>query len=209
TGNTGQRQAALDALAKAGAGMIDAAIQAATQGATLGEIARTLRAGDEAGPTVHPVCIQRGAVPFERLREAAEQYAARTGSRAKIFLANMGPLSQHKGRADFARGFLEVGGFEVINPDGFADADAAAQAALAAEAPIVVICSTDPTYPDLVPPLTQKLKAARPDITVLVAGYPSDQVEALKAAGVDNFVYLGVNCYELLLNLQKKTGVAS
>jgi hypothetical protein len=34
-------------------------------------------------------------------------------------------------------------------------------------------------------------------------------VEALKAAGVDNFVYLGANCHELLLNLQKKTGVAS
>ena len=207
--DAGQRQAALEALAKAGDGIIDAAIQAAAKGATLGEIARTLRAGDEAGPTVHPVCIQRGAVPFERLREAAESYATRTGSRAKIFLANMGPLSQHKARADFARGFLEVGGFEVIDPDGFADADAAVQAALAAEAPVVVICSTDSTYPELAPPLTQKLKAARPDITVLVAGYPAAQVDALKAAGVDNFVYLGANCHELLLNLQKKTGVAS
>ena len=209
TADTGQRQAALDALANAGDGMIDAAIQAASSGATLGEIARTLRAGDETGPTIQPVCIQRGAVPFERLREAAEAYAARTGSSAKIFLANMGPLSQHKARADFARGFLEVGGFEVINPDGFADAAAAAQAALDSGAPIVVICSTDPTYPELVPPLAQKLKATRPDITVLVAGYPADQVEALKAAGVDNFVYLGANCHELLLNLQKKTGVVS
>jgi methylmalonyl-CoA mutase len=205
--DTAQCQAALEALAKAGDSVIEAAIEAAGSGATLGQIARTLRAGDGAGPTVHPVCIQRGAVPFEQLREAAEAYAARTGSRAKIFLANMGPLSQHKARADFARGFLEVGGFEIINPDGFVDADAAAQAALASAAPIVVICSTDPTYPELVPPLTQKLKAARPAISVLVAGYPADQVEALKAAGVDNFVYLGANCYELLLNLQ--TGVVS
>jgi methylmalonyl-CoA mutase len=37
----------------------------------------------------------------------------------------------------------------------------------------------------------------------MVAGYPADQVEALKAAGMDSFVYLGANCYELLLNLQK------
>jgi methylmalonyl-CoA mutase len=209
TADATQRQAALEALAKAGEGVVEAAIQAADSGATLGEIARTVRAGDAAGPGITPLCIQRGARPFEILREAADAYAARTGARVKIFLATMGPLSQHKARADFARGFLEVGGFEVVSPDGFATVTEAAQVALASAAPVVVICSTDPTYPELVPPLVHKLKAARPDIAVLVAGYPADQVEALQAAGVDDFIYRGANCHDLLLKLQKKTGVVS
>lgn len=205
----GKRQAALEALGQAGDNVVEAAITAARGGATLGEIARALRAGDAAGMTVTPVCIQRGARPFEQLREAADAWVARTGVRPKVFLAAMGPLSQHKARADFARGFLEVGGFEVIYPAGFDTVEQAARGALASEAAAVVICSTDATYPELVPALTRQLKAARSDLKVLVAGYPADQAAAFKAAGVDDFIYMGADCHAILLNLQQQMGVVS
>ena len=206
--NAGQKQAALDTLAKAGANNVEAAIQAALAGATLGEIAQAARANAKTGPTISPIHGQRGAQAFEALRQAAETYVARTGQRPLVFLATMGPLTQHKARADFATAFLGVGGFETIYPSGFNTPDEAADAALASGAKAVVICSTDPTYPDIVPPLVQKLKKANPGLLVLLAGYPADHVEAFKAAGVDDFIHLNANCQALLSNLQKKMGVA-
>ncbi len=204
----GCRQA-LDKLTQDGAELLEAAIAAAGSGATLGDITRALARGEAAGPTLKPICVHRGAQPFEALRQATDAYAARTGARPQVFLAGMGPLSQHKARSDFARGFLEVGGFAVSGGEGFAGIDEAFKAALAAETAVVVICSTDAAYPDMVPALTQQLKAAKPEMTVLVAGYPADQVEAFRRAGVDDFIYLGANCYEILRNLQNTMGVLS
>ncbi|CDH46608.1 methylmalonyl-CoA mutase family protein [Candidatus Contendibacter odensensis] len=205
--NAGQKQAALDTLSQGG-NKVEAAIQAALAGATLGEIAHAARADAKTGPTITPICAHRGAQAFEALREAAEAYVARVGQRPQVFLATMGPLTQHKGRADFATAFLAVGGIETIYPAGFTTPDEAADAALASGAKAVVICSTDPTYPELVPPLAQKLKHANPGLIVLLAGYPADHVEAFKAAGVDDFIHLNANCQSLLSTLQKKMGVA-
>jgi methylmalonyl-CoA mutase len=205
--DAGQKQAALAELAQGGK-RVDAAIQAALAGATLGEIAQAARTGAQPGPKVNAICAQRGALPFERLREAADAFAARTGQRPQVFLATMGPLAQHKGRADFAAAFLGVGGFDAVYPAGFDSADEAAAVALASGAKAVVICSTDATYPELVPPLAQKLKQANPGLTVLLAGYPTDQVDAFKAAGVDDFIHVNANCQALLSTLQQKMGVA-
>jgi len=63
-------------------------------------------------------------------------------------------------------------------------------------------------YPDIVPPLAQKLKKAAPDLIVMLAGYPAAHVEAFKAAGVDDFIHLNANCQALLSTLQKKMGIA-
>jgi methylmalonyl-CoA mutase len=205
--DTGKKQAALAQLAQNG-NQVDVAIQAALAGATLGEIAQAARTIAQPGPTINPICAQRGAVPFERLRAAADAFAARTGQRPQVFLATMGPLIQHKGRADFATAFLGVGGFDTIYPSGFTSSDEAATAALTSGAKAVVICSTDATYPELVPPLVKKLKQANPGLTVLLAGYPTDQIDAFKAVGVDDFIHLNANCQALLSTLQNKMGVA-
>ena len=41
----------------------------------------------------------------------------------------MGPIPQHKARADFSTSFLQVGAFEVLLNDGFKTTDEAAAAA--------------------------------------------------------------------------------
>ena len=115
----------------------------------------------------------------------------------RLFLANLGPPRQHKARADFTQGFFEVGGFQVITNNGYKTPEEAAAAALASGAPAVAICSTDETYPELVPPLVAAIKAAAPQTVVILAGRPADQVEAHKAAGVDEFVYLGADSVAL------------
>ncbi len=189
--------------------MMSLVIAALSLGATLGEVACIMHSDEETKPSVPPIRIHRGAERYEELRKQAASYAQRTGTPPQVFLANMGPIPQHKPRADFSTGFFQVGGFDVLTNNGFATPQEAAQAALDSGAPIVVICSTDDTYPEIVPPLTQAIKAAKPDTLVILAGYPQDQLEAHKQAGVDDFVHLRANCYELLVSLQKKIGVTS
>jgi methylmalonyl-CoA mutase len=199
--NPAAHMAALDRLAK----MLDAppeqmvatAIDAAAAGATLNEITRTLRLRDETRPTIVPVKLGRAAAPFEALRRTADDYAATHGIRPRIFLANMGPARQHKARADFSQGFFEVGGFQVLTNNGFPTPEAAAEAAIASGAPAVVICSTDETYPDIVPPLVGAIKKHSTATAVLLAGKPAEQMEAHRSAGVDEFIYFGADCLAL------------
>ena len=174
--------------------VVEAAIAAAEAGATLGELTHALRMNDGARPVVTPLPSSRAAEPFEALRRRADAYAEAHGQRPRIFLANMGPPKQHKARADFAQGFFEAGGFQVLTTNGFPTSEAAAAAALESGAPAVVICSTDETYPELVPPLVKAIRRKARDVTVVLAGRPADQVEALRKAGVDEFIYLGADC---------------
>jgi len=186
---------------------IEILIKAALDGASLSDISKALCPEEETAPKVQPVRVHRGAEMFEALRAATEAYKTKTGARPKVFLANMGPILQHKVRADFSSGFFEIGGFEMISNDGFQTVEEAANAAIASEAPVVVICSTDETYPQIVPPLTRKIKAARPEIAVILAGYPKDHIEAFKEAGIDEFIHFRANLYEILVKLMEKLGI--
>jgi methylmalonyl-CoA mutase len=184
------------------AAVLDAAIEAALAGATLGELARTLRTNDETQTTIAPLTPYRAAEPFEALRDFAENYEAQHGHPPQVFLANIGPIPKHKPRADFSTDFFRVGGFEVLSNNGFETPQAAAEAALESGAPVVVICGTDDIYPEVVPPLTQAVKASNPDIAVILAGYPADQLEAHKAAGVDEFIHVRADVVDILGRLQ-------
>jgi methylmalonyl-CoA mutase len=213
TQDTNRKKAALDKLAAAATASCDrveTAIQAVIAGASIGEITQAALVKNDAniGPKITAINTERGAKAFEMLRQVTESFAVHTGRRPQVFLATMGPLNQHKGRADFATAFLGVGGFETIYPAGFRTSDEAAEAAIASKAEAVVICSTDATYPEIVPELAQKLKKANPQLFLLVAGYPADYVEAFKAAGVDDFIHLTADCQRLLTTLQKKMGIA-
>jgi methylmalonyl-CoA mutase len=184
--------------------VLEACINAVLSGATLGEITRTLRSGDDKRPTVKPLKAFRLADRFETLRRKSDAYFAKNNARPKVFLANMGPLRQHKARADFSTSFVQVAGFETISPKGFTTVEEAAKAAVESGARIVVICSTDGTYPEIVPGLTEAIKSAKPETIVVLAGYPTEQIEAYKQAGVDDFIHVRANCLDLLTNLQSK-----
>lgn len=203
------RKSALEKLKQGSDDVVKAAVHAASGGASLGDLCDALASSETMDPLIDPVKIQRGAEAFEQLRDQAKAYAERTGALPKVFLANMGPIPQHKARADFTRGFLEVGAFDVLGNDGFATTDEAVKAAIDSGAPVVVICSTDKTYPDLVPSLAKGIKDAKPETLLLLAGYPTDHIEAFKSAGVDDFIHLRANCYEMLVNIQNKIGVVS
>lgn len=189
--------------------IVQAAVDTLTTGGSLGMLSGAWKIGAQTPITIKPLHLHRAAEIFEELRDAVAAFEAKTGAKPKLFLATMGPLSQHKARADFSRGFFEVGGFDVIYPAGFETPQAAVDAAIESGAPAVVICSTDETYPELVPTITKGLKAKNPGIQVVLAGYPKDQVETHKQTGVDSFIYLGADAVAILTDLSKKIGVLS
>ncbi|WP_310598619.1 methylmalonyl-CoA mutase family protein [Desulfobulbus sp.] len=188
--------------------VVTRAIKAVRMGATLGMVTSALQV-ETKEIVVKPLNIHRAAEPFEKIRRATEAHTARTGVTPKLFLANMGPIPQHKARADFSTAFFNVGAFETIGNNGFATVDEAARAALDSGAKAVVICSTDATYPDIVPSLAQQIKAGDPGMMVILAGFPKEHVEAFKAAGVDEFLHVRVNALDLLTKLQQHLEVTA
>ena len=164
-----------------------------------------------ANPTEKPLAAtkststERLAGGFEQLRSNAWSHAAQHGGAPKIFLLTMGAVKQHKARADFVRGFLEPGGFEVVYPSGFENASEAVQAARASGAMAAVLCSTDDTYPELVPAVLEAMKGALP---VILAGYPPDHVDAFQSAGIADFIHVKADCGAFLAEWQKKLGVS-
>lgn len=191
-----------------GGALVDTLIQSVLSGATLGEITAALRPASSAELAVTPLDIHRADREYCQLRKNTEAYVARTGKNLEIFLVNMGNIPQHKARADFVTGFLEVGAFKILKNDGFPTVEEAAQACIESGSSVAVICSTDATYPELVPPLAKMIKEAKPDITLFLAGLPPEDLQKVyKEAGVDDFIHIRANCYQMLSKLQKERGI--
>lgn len=188
--------------------LFEAMIKAYSAGATIGAIREALTAMDIASEEIAPILPHRWTERFEELRMRTENFKAKTGDNVKVFLANMGKIPQHKPRADFSTGFMEVAAFEVMKNDGFPTTDEAAQAASESGADVVIICSTDATYPELVPPLAKRVKELMPDVKLFLAGAPAkDMIDTYKESGVDDFVHVKANCYEILTALQARKGM--
>lgn len=188
--------------------IMNALIDAAGQGATIGEMGRAWRA-QRGGERVDAPAVRshRRAERYEALRGATHAFARRTGASPVVFLATMGPLSQHKARADFAADFMAAAGCAVRMGTGYDTPDAAVDAAAAAGARAVVLCSTDETYPSLVPAVCPVLKQRLPDAVIIVAGFPQEHVEAFTQAGVHEFIHLRSDAVATLERILVRMGV--
>ena len=187
----------------------EAALAAARGGASIGQLTKLSRSTPSAEQSISAVTAWRASVGFERLRAASTAFAQRTGKRPRVFLAKFGPAAQHKARADFAAGFFATGGFEVLAKQNFDTAETAAEAAAASGAPVAVLCSTDETYPVLVPAFTSAAKASRlGGLTIVLAGLPADAavVASYRTAGVDEFIHVRANVHDLLAKLLTQIG---
>lgn len=186
----------------------EACIDAVRSGATLGEITRAIRIDDDAGDRVVPVSTERLASDYEKLRGAVDAFAEKK-ARPHVYLMGMGPLSQHKLRADFARSFFEVAGLQVVSSPNLATPEEGVLAAAVSAAPIVVLCSTDETYPSLVPQIIPAIRKHAPTVVTVLAGYPEDQISNFKAAGISEFIHIKANRIETLKRILAKIGISA
>lgn len=183
------------------------AIDAASYGATMKELANVLHKDYSVQVKIKSLKTHRISELFEELRFASFEFENKNGFLPKVLLLPMGPLAQNKARADFSRSFFEIGGFNVISKQRFHTTEAAIDAGIKSDSKIIVICSTDDTYPYLVPKITKGIKEKRNDALIVLAGYPKHHVEEFKNAGVDEFIFLGADVYEILKSIMKRTGV--
>jgi methylmalonyl-CoA mutase len=168
------------------------------------------RLPDGAATECEPLPRIRWAQQFEHLRDASDGYMAATGSRPKVFLVNLGPVAVHTARATFAKNFFESGGIEAVTSDrgsttGFDDPADAVADALAVAAHLVCICSSDDVYAARATEFASALSAA--GLTpVYLAGNPGERRDAETAAGVSEFIHVGVDVLGVLQRAHETIG---
>ncbi len=146
-----------------------------------------------------PIKPYRGAEQMELLRLKTDK----ANETPKVFLLTIGDLTMRKARAGFASGFFACAGFEVIDNPGFNSVDEGVKTAMEQNANIVVVCSSDDEYTEVVPTVLEKLEGKA--ITV-VAGYPKS-IDDLKSKGIKHFIHMKSNLIETLQGFQKELGI--
>ncbi|HEX4383957.1 MAG TPA: methylmalonyl-CoA mutase family protein, partial [Myxococcales bacterium] len=124
-------------------------------------------------PAAQGFPIRRDSWPFEQLRSRAEAVKP-----ADVLLLTLGSFAESRARAGFAASFFSAGGFKTreITSDE--------------RAPIVCLCGSDESYAAEAEARAKSLKALGCK-QVLLAGRPGSNEAALRAAGVDGFLFLG------------------
>ena len=143
--------------------------------------------------------IARAAEEFEALRletEAAKKQPV-------AFMLTIGNLAMRQARAQFSCNFLAAAGYQVIDNLGFKTVEEGVDAALAAGADIVVICSSDDEYAEYAIPAFKYLNGRA---LYVVAGAPAC-TEDLKAAGIENFIHVRSNQLETLKEYNAKLNI--
>jgi methylmalonyl-CoA mutase len=148
----------------------------------------------------------RLAEPFERLRDCSDALLRSTGARPKVYLAALGAEATHRRRVQFMREWLEVGGFEAVYEGETTTAEEAVACVRENGALLVCLCGTDDAYSEHTEAFAKAFKASGVK-GVAVAGRPGESERAWRAAGVDDFIFVGADAVATLESLYRRIGV--
>lgn len=156
-------------------------------------------------------CAGHDKAPFEsiqatRLSADFEELRIHTEQAKKVptaFMLTIGNLAWRQARAQFSSNFLACAGYNIIDNLGFETVEEGIDAALKADADIVVLCSSDDEYATYAIPAYQYLAGRA---MFVVAGAPACMDE-LKAAGIENFVHVKCNVLDTLKEYNAKLGI--
>ena len=154
--------------------------------------------GDGCEPTFKKLETTRLAADFENLRIHTEETKVPTA-----FMLTIGNLAMRQARAQFSCNFLACAGYKVIDNLGFKTVEEGVDAALKANADIVVICSSDDEYAEYAIPAFKYLNGRA---MFVVAGAPAC-MDDLKAAGIENFIHVRCNVLDTLKEYNQKLGI--
>lgn len=140
----------------------------------------------------------RYAQDYEALRDRSDAYLEAHGERPRVFLATLGPVAAHNGRAGFAANLFQAGGVEVINPGA---TDEVVKDFRASGAKIACLCGSDRSYGEQAAEIATALAGAGAE-TVLLAGKPTGEY-----TDVDGFIHVGCDALEVLTSTLETLGV--
>jgi methylmalonyl-CoA mutase len=158
-------------------------------------------------PQYKTIEISRGTDEFEDLRLATEIWENEGNKRPAVFMLTYGNPAMRKARAAFSSSFFGVAGYRILDNAGFNTTDEGIRAAIDSGSEIVVLCSSDEEYAESAADITRSIKASKPDVIIVVAGYPKEITESLKLAGVDEFIHVKSNLLTTLYGFQQKLEV--
>ncbi len=154
---------------------------------------------DECTPSIPVLNKQRMSSEFEALRLQTEA----ASKQPVAFMLTIGNLAMRQARAQFSCNFLAAAGYKVIDNLGFKTVEEGVDAALKADADIVVICSSDDEYAEYAIPAYKYLDGRA---MFVVAGAPACS-DDLREAGIENFIHVRVNQLETLKEYNAKLGI--
>ena len=199
-------QVALDEVtrrAKEGGNLLEAAVEAARQRASVGEISMAMekefgrhRAEVKTLAGVYGAAYE-GDEGFAAIQKSVEEFAEAEGRRPRMLVVKMGQDGHDRGAKVIATAFADIG-FDVDVGPLFQTPDEAAQDAVDNDVHVIGISSQAAGHKTLAPQLIEALKAkGAGDIIVICGGViPQQDYEFLKKAGVKAIFGPGTNIPE-------------
>ncbi|TRD10055.1 methylmalonyl-CoA mutase [Erythrobacter insulae] len=199
-------QAALKALTagcSSGGNVLELAVEAARQDATLGEISMAMEVVfGRHDATPKPVTgVYKSAYEFDRrwaqVTDGVDAVERRLGRKPRIMVAKMGQDGHDRGANVIASAFSDMG-FEVISGPLFQTPQETLASALEVDVDVIGASSLAAGHKTLIPELIRLLKeAGRSDIKVTAGGViPASDYEFLREAGVQGIYGPGSNVVE-------------
>jgi len=143
----------------------------------------------------------RGAERFEILRKKTEE---RTGGRPEVVLFPFGHPAKRAARITFISNFMGSGGFQIHDLTGMASLEEGIRFCLKKKPEIIVFCSSDEEYPEVLPGIVDKLRIHP---VLIVAGHPEKQTDALKKMGIRFFIHQKSDVFMTLQSIQQSIGI--
>lgn len=147
------------------------------------------------------------AASWELLRLKTLAHAKKSGHAPSLFIWTIGDPAISFRQAAFCEDFFKCGGFRIEGTASLPVEEESCQSLLQTKPDIVVLCIADKDPVPVAEPLCNALRQRQPGILVVMAGKPPLGHEKLLEAGLDSFVYTGVNVRDMLETYQRKTGV--
>lgn len=191
--------------------LLDLAVQAARNRATLGEISEAMEKvfGRHQAQTKSVTGVYAGEVKnqdsFKKAIELSDQFAEMEGRRPRILVAKMGQDGHDRGAKVIATGFADMG-FDVDIGPLFQTPEEVAAQAIENDVHIVGASSLAAGHKTLIPQLIEELKKqGRPDIMVVAGGViPPKDYDFLFQAGVSEVFGPGTILSEAAIKILKK-----
>jgi len=151
---------------------------------------------DSAGSTLRPIQPFRLSWPFEKLRLDTE----RSTKTPRVLLLKYGNPVWMTARATFAGNFFASAGYEIVDRSPFLNVEEGITFASSGDFDIVVLCSSDDVYGETAPAVQKELSGIS---IVVIAGYPADNINELKKAGLEHFIHRNCNVLQTLTSFNK------
>jgi methylmalonyl-CoA mutase len=143
---------------------------------------------------------------YEAFRDVADAQLARTGHRPAVFLATLGPAAAHTARASFAANLFQAGGLATPTSGSSTDPAQIVEAFRTSGARVACLAGSERYYAEHAVAVASALTAAGAG-PIWLAGSPGERAAEYSAAGIDRFVFTGVNALGVLRDVHHQAGV--